>query len=347
MLGRDWKTPIPRPMNTNNRQQGQQPQQHAERVANVLSLASPPSNSTCFGGGSNVDPSRVACGIWLNPEQGRTMQELQTMDRIERERVWADLVGDTKETAATSSAPAAVGGSSAQSRSRGDASMLGAMTTSDNNVVHDGDDDIDDVTDDILNQLRQELGKIAESSATVATSSFHKAMEQNSSYVFSPFFLRRMLRSDNLDIKATVKRILLHFEVKEQIFGPDLLGRDVTIDDMTEDDINALKSGGFYFGLGPCDHAKRQVFFWRYASLKYKKTENMVRCCKGSEDVACTSFSSRNNHFAFLLTPASIQFLSITSEYPPDPCHVVCDHGKNKRRKHTTFRFGISYISVG
>ena len=73
----------------------------------------------------------------------------------------------------------------------------------------------------------------------------------------------------------------------------------------------------------------------------------MVRRCKGSEDVACTSVSSRNNHFAFLLTPASIQFLSITSEYPPDPCHVVCDHGKNKRRKHTTFRFGISYISVG
>ena len=251
--------------------------QHQQRRGNGLSLASPPSGPQCCAGNSSVDPSRVACGIWLYPEQDRTIQELQTMDRDERERVWADLVGDTK-----GNATAASSATMNDHDGHGDAAVADDWKLNDGGVngnTSTADEELDDdVTDEMLHQLRQELDKISPSSNSNAhdKTSYQKALEQDPQYANSSFFLKRILRSDNLDIRAAAKRIMLHFEIKELLFGEDVLGRDITIDDLSEDDLNALRSGSYYF-LCPCDHAKRRVIFSRLSSVKYKRLENMVR----------------------------------------------------------------------
>ena len=266
-------------MSSGGQDQQNHQQQQSERRGNGLSLAPPPSAPPCCRESSNVDPSRVACGIWLYPEQDRTIQELQTMDRDERERVWADLVGDTKGSASAASSATM---NAATHDGHGDAAVPDARRIDDGDV--DGntitiDEELDnDVTDEMLQELRQELDKLSPSSNSNSRdrTSYQKAMEQDPQYTNSSFFLKRFLRSDNLDIRAAATRIVLHFEIKELLFGEDVLGRDITIDDLSEDDLDALRSGSYYF-LCPCDHAKRRVIFSRFSSVKYKRLENMVR----------------------------------------------------------------------
>jgi hypothetical protein len=112
--------------------------------------------------------------------------------------------------------------------------------------------------------------------ALVPYHAYRLALNKNPSYVRNPEFRLMFLRATEGDTKKAAKRLTRHFKTKLRLFGEDKLVRDIVLDDLSEDDMEALKSGGFQVLKKP-DAAGRSVLFGRYTSMKYKKTDNILR----------------------------------------------------------------------
>eukprot|EP00531_Pseudo-nitzschia_arenysensis_P007368 CAMPEP_0116124144 /NCGR_PEP_ID=MMETSP0329-20121206/5128_1 /TAXON_ID=697910 /ORGANISM="Pseudo-nitzschia arenysensis, Strain B593" /LENGTH=451 /DNA_ID=CAMNT_0003618113 /DNA_START=202 /DNA_END=1557 /DNA_ORIENTATION=+ len=112
--------------------------------------------------------------------------------------------------------------------------------------------------------------------ALVPYHAYKLALSRNPSYVRNPEFRLMFLRATEGDTKKAAKRLTRHFKTKLRLFGEDKLGRDIVLDDLGEDDMEALKSGGFQV-LKKRDAAGRSVLFGRYTSMKYKTIDNMLR----------------------------------------------------------------------
>jgi hypothetical protein len=84
------------------------------------------------------------------------------------------------------------------------------------------------------------------------------------------------LRATEGDVKKAAKRLTRHFKTKLRLFGEDKLVQDIVLDDLDEDDMESLKSGGFQV-LSKRDAAGRSILFGRYTAMKYKSIDNMLR----------------------------------------------------------------------
>lgn len=85
------------------------------------------------------------------------------------------------------------------------------------------------------------------------------------------------LRSTKFDAKAAARRIVDHFRYKVQLFGPEILAKDITVDDLSEEDMNAMKSGAFLV-LATKDRAGRAIFFARMKFVPSQtKWESILR----------------------------------------------------------------------
>ena len=91
----------------------------------------------------------------------------------------------------------------------------------------------------------------------------------------NPGFRIMFLRADNFDVEKCAHRITRHFDEKLELFGPEKLARDITLQDLTEDDIEALEGGGIQFLPRP-DQFGRPVLCSRQVGWRYKKRENLV-----------------------------------------------------------------------
>mmetsp|Transcript_8574 Transcript_8574/g.21078 ORF Transcript_8574/g.21078 Transcript_8574/m.21078 type:complete len:491 (-) Transcript_8574:216-1688(-) len=112
--------------------------------------------------------------------------------------------------------------------------------------------------------------------ALVPYHAYKLALSRNPNYVKDPEFRLMFLRATEGDTKKAAKRLTRHFKTKLRLFGEDKLGRDIVLDDLSDDDMEALKSGGFQV-LKKRDAAGRSVLFGRYTSMKYKHIDNMLR----------------------------------------------------------------------
>ena len=75
-----------------------------------------------------------------------------------------------------------------------------------------------------------------------------QAMNQNLEYVMDKSFLISFLRADEWDVQLASKRMIKFFKEKLTLFGADKLTKDITIDDdLDQDDLNALESGGMQY----------------------------------------------------------------------------------------------------
>ena len=122
-----------------------------------------------------------------------------------------------------------------------------------------------------LKQLQEELNLIS----LEDKKAYSMVVSQNSAFALRPDFQRMFLRAAQGDAKRAAKRLVKHFETKLQLFGIEKLGKDITLDDLSEDDMEALESGGFQVLKRP-DIAGRSVLLGRYTSMKYKSIDNMV-----------------------------------------------------------------------
>jgi len=82
----------------------------------------------------------------------------------------------------------------------------------------------------------------------------------DSSYVLNPKLRLRFLRADRFDAPLAAVRFTKFFDKKLHLFGPDLLVREITQDDLNEEDMEALY-GGMALDLPFRDRAGRLILF--------------------------------------------------------------------------------------
>lgn len=99
-----------------------------------------------------------------------------------------------------------------------------------------GDDDPEHL-DPFFDELERELAKI------LVKPAFEEAKYVNPTYVNSKKFRIMFLRCERFDAKLAAEKLVKHFKVKKDIFGGgEILGRDVKLSDMSEEDMTWLKA---------------------------------------------------------------------------------------------------------
>ena len=124
--------------------------------------------------------------------------------------------------------------------------------------LHGVADNIEEEAPEVLHKKLQEMTAVAHSfGETEATAAYRLAVEQNSNYVDTRIKLL-CLRSDYYDVCKAASRMVSFFSFKRRIFGDALLTKDITLDDLSAGDKEALERGIWQLGLGK-DRACRAI----------------------------------------------------------------------------------------
>ncbi|CAJ1932780.1 unnamed protein product [Cylindrotheca closterium] len=108
-----------------------------------------------------------------------------------------------------------------------------------------------------------------------AGSAYEIAERMDPTYATSRAFRVMFLRANRYDVKASANQMLLFFELKQQLFGNDKLAKDITIDDLDENDLEALKAGAVQ--LAGRDTANRKIYIQLPGIRKFKYIQNELR----------------------------------------------------------------------
>lgn len=143
------------------------------------------------------------------------------------------------------------------------------------NDVH-GICDGDIETPEILDRCVAELGGYLEENKRGTAFELAEALDR--SYT-SNFDLRAMfVRAERYHSAEAAQRMIRFFECKRDLFGVGRLTKDITLDDLDVDDMEALESGGLQ--LCPAkDSAGRNIITIMLGLRKFKEAENMQRAC--------------------------------------------------------------------
>jgi hypothetical protein len=86
----------------------------------------------------------------------------------------------------------------------------------------------------------------------------------------------RFVRAEQYDTRLAARRIVKHYEKKMELFGSEKLGANISLDDLDQDDMKTLLSGGFQF-LPSLDKSGRVIIYERFQNLKYEAPINLFR----------------------------------------------------------------------
>ena len=109
-------------------------------------------------------------------------------------------------------------------------------------------------------------------------------------------FRLQFLRADNYDPAAAARRMIAFFQHKMHYFGKDKLVQDITLEDLSEEDMETLKSG-IFLKLAWKDHAGRTILLIMPILKKEHSQKSIVSvlvfwffcCCGGPVLVVFTS----------------------------------------------------------
>jgi hypothetical protein len=127
------------------------------------------------------------------------------------------------------------------------------------------------ITEAALHRLEEELQVYVGKKKGVDT-----AMKDHSDFYKDEAFRLKFLKSDNFNPKLAARRLMKHLDKKLELFGAEKLSNKITLDDLNEDDLECLLSGGVQ-PLREKDRGGRTIFFSRHKNWKYKEVANMVR----------------------------------------------------------------------
>jgi hypothetical protein len=140
-----------------------------------------------------------------------------------------------------------------------------------------------------LLQLQKKLDAAMEEDRMEA---YRKALAMNQEYVQNPKFMLRFLRADGFDVDAAAQRLGKHFVVKLELFGPELLTKDIAQDDLDKDDLEVLYHGDMGHELPFRDRAGRVIYFRHslptsasdWTPLRAKQRNQFYAAMETSED---------------------------------------------------------------
>lgn len=66
---------------------------------------------------------------------------------------------------------------------------------------------------------------------------------QNKAYVEDPSFRLRFLRANRFDVGKSLRQMMSFLQHKAAYFGADKMARDITLDDLSEEDVKVMLSG--------------------------------------------------------------------------------------------------------
>jgi hypothetical protein len=146
-------------------------------------------------------------------------------------------------------------------------------------------------------------------------------------YTNNPGFRILFLRADNFDTKKCAQRIVNHFEVKLQLFGPEKLAKDITLSDLSSDDMESLESGAIQF-LPVADQFGRAILFSRQIYWKYKSRDNLV------SKIECSTSIDFGSLPAFVCA-ISHNYCYLYPDAQLGAFFVVCLHEHSGKRDHS------------
>jgi hypothetical protein len=90
---------------------------------------------------------------------------------------------------------------------------------------------------------------------------YNEARIRDARYVENRDFRLKFLRAERFDAKKAATRLVRHFQVKLDLFGKELLVKDITQEDLDQGDLQNLYSGHMQ-NLPLRDRAGRHINFW-------------------------------------------------------------------------------------
>jgi hypothetical protein len=111
--------------------------------------------------------------------------------------------------------------------------------------------------------------------ASKSRTAFELADAIDRRYTSDDRFRTKFIRAELYQASEAAERFIRFFELKKTLFGVNLLTKDILLEHLNEDDMEALKSGGLQ--LCPLtDTAGRPIVSIMLGLRKYKEPENMV-----------------------------------------------------------------------
>jgi hypothetical protein len=144
-------------------------------------------------------------------------------------------------------------------------------------VLHDihGVADIPNEDPSKMQEKLAELESEIQQQSASEKSAYQQALGISEEYVRGHSFGLKFLRADCYDAPKAAKRMLAFFEQKLEIFGLEKLVKDITLQDLNEDDLEVLKNG--HLQLVPQrDRAGRVIFCNVLTHERFKKGINLV-----------------------------------------------------------------------
>eukprot|EP00934_Nitzschia_sp_Nitz4_P006191 Nitzschia sp. Nitz4//scaffold83_size84149//82297//83772//NITZ4_005190-RA/size84149-processed-gene-0.82-mRNA-1//1//CDS//3329558995//6181//frame0 len=106
--------------------------------------------------------------------------------------------------------------------------------------IHGVSEEVTETNELIQKSLLQFERLLRKSNNSSQQQALRLASHQDPLYVQNPEFRLCFLRADRFDVPAAVNRFLSHFQLKLELFGEQMLTKEITQDDLDDDDLDAL-----------------------------------------------------------------------------------------------------------
>lgn len=123
--------------------------------------------------------------------------------------------------------------------------------------------------DKLLQDFEQEVGR---SKCAV----YEQALKKDRSYVEDPGFRLKFLRANMHDVPKAVKQMFSFLKHKAKYFGNDKVASDITINDLTPEELKILLSGIYHIQEGTDKNGRVILHYFSKAMPSKIKVESMV-----------------------------------------------------------------------
>eukprot|EP00934_Nitzschia_sp_Nitz4_P005065 Nitzschia sp. Nitz4//scaffold83_size84149//69655//71286//NITZ4_005186-RA/size84149-processed-gene-0.79-mRNA-1//1//CDS//3329558983//5055//frame0 len=139
------------------------------------------------------------------------------------------------------------------------AQELSSLSTQDREQVYFDVHGVSTMADETPEFVQEKLALMdkALDSLDAQGEAYRKALALDAAYVRDQAFRLKFLRADRFDPQAGAARVARHFALKLELFGEEMLGKDITQENI---DVNALNKG-YFQTLTERDRSGRVVFF--------------------------------------------------------------------------------------